>query len=87
MIGKIGTLEVEMTTTQVDWQFLAALLPDHPGLREAAKRDADEARFRTEIRDYIRHQWRIETGQIPWHAGMASSWGGVDRWLRFGERR
>lgn len=33
-----------------------------------------ELRLCAEVRDYVRHHWRVETGQLPRHSPMASSW-------------
>lgn len=39
----------------------------------------DEAKICAEVRDYIAHQWRERTGQIPEGSPMSSSWSGDTR--------
>lgn len=50
---------IEIDASNVDWGALAQLLPDHPGLRDAAK----DAAFRHDIRQYVQARWQQETGQ------------------------
>jgi hypothetical protein len=66
-----GETVVESTREETGW--VLALLSDGRWV-ELPPPSLEQAHFDAQIRDYVRHRWREETGQIPRGSGMATSW-------------